>query len=360
MTVLSPLWSRAIDWKGRRTVVPLAFHVFAASAIVFAVVVALALDAIIVGRVFYIWHAVFNMFAVSVFWSLLADLLNHETARRLFGPISAGGTVGAFAGPLVIKLFADDIGPEGVLVVSAGLLELSVIGVAQIRIAGAHLAKEPPVREAGAFAGIGQVITSSYLRPIAGYVLCTAALATFLYFEQIKLVRAEIPDRGDRLDYYATIDLWTSIGTFVLQTFVTARLLKWVGPGVVLVVLPIAQVAGLAAVVLAPSLVALVFAQAGGRAITHGLTRPARELLFTVVEPDEKYRAKNAIDTIGYRFGDVATAWLHTGLVSLAGAGALVVASAPIAVIWIVLASVAGAKFLKETRGPSRSAPSDA
>ena len=362
LTILSPLWSRAIDWKGRRTMVPLAFHVFAASALVFAVAFALELDAIALGRVFYIWHAIFNMFVVSVFWSLLADLLNHETARRLFGPIAAGGTVGAFAGPAVVKLFVDDIGGEGVLVISAGLLELAVIGVAQIRIAGEHLVHEAPRREVGAFAGIGQVARSPYLRMLAGYVVCTATLATFLYFEQAHLARAEIPNRTERTEYFAEIDLWTSAGTFVLQTFVAARLIKWFGPGPVLAILPLAQSIGLSAVILAPSLTVLVVVQASGRAITHGLTRPARELLFTVLDPDAKYRAKNAIDTIGYRFGDVAAAWVRTGLVALAGTTSLVFATAPVALIWIVLAVALGREFgsLTGRRDSSRSAPSDA
>ena len=362
LLVLSPLWSRAIDWKGRRTMVPFAFHVFAACALVFAAAFMLELDAIVMGRVFYIWHAIFNMFVVSVFWSLLADLLNHDTARRLFGPIAAGGTVGAFAGPALIKLFVEDIGGEGVLVISAGLLELAVIGVRQIRIIGEHLVHEPPRREVGAFAGIGQVARSPYLRMLAGYVVCTATLATFLYFEQAHLARAEIPNRIERTEYFAEIDLWTSAGTFVLQSFVAARLLGWIGPGLVLAILPVVQTVGLSGVILAPSLTMLVVVQSSARAITHGLTRPARELLFTVIDPEAKYRAKNAIDTIGYRFGDVAAAWLRTGLVALAGTSSLVVASAPIALVWIVLAIALGRELgsITGTRDSSRNAPTDA
>jgi AAA family ATP:ADP antiporter len=116
-------------------------------------------------------------------------------------------------------------------------------------------------------------------------------------------------------------------------------------------------------VVLAPSLFALVLAQVSARAISHGLTRPARELMFTVVDPDAKYRAKNAIDTIGYRFGDVAAVWSYEGIVALGGAGAVVIATAPLGLIWIVLAAALGFAFRRQvtgTRDPARSAPTDA
>jgi ATP:ADP antiporter, AAA family len=345
--VLSPLWGVALDRGRRRRVVPLAFHAFAACALGFAILVALAVAPVAIGRVFYVWASVFNLFVVSVFWSLLADLLGPEAARRLFGPIAAGGTIGALAGPALTRALVHWTGVEGVLVISAGMLELAVIGTIQLRLAGERLAPsvtEPPPRR-GALAGLAQVARSRYLLAIAGYVLCTATAATFLYLEQAKLARAELPDREARAAFFATIDLWTNAGAFVLQTFVAAYLLGRLGPGLVLALLPLAQAVGISLVVLAPSLAALVFAQVTARAITHGLARPGRELLFTVIDPDEKYRAKNAIDTVGYRFGDVASSWTHTGLVAFGGATALVTATLPLAAGWIAIALALGVGF---------------
>lgn len=345
MVVLAPVWNGGLDRLGRRRLVPYAFHAFALCALAFAVFVGLGVAPVTVGRVFYVWSSVFNMFVVSVFWSLLADLLGPDIARRLFGPIAAGGTIGAIVGPAVTRLLVDDLGVEGVLVISAGFLELAVIATAQVRAAGEQLPHEPaaPERPAGLLAGFAQLARSRYLLAIAGYVLCTATAATFLYFEQAHLAKAQLPDREARTELFASIDLWTNAIVFVLQTFVAARLLAWFGPGLVLALLPLAQVAGISLVVLAPSLAVLVAAQIASRALTHGLTRPARELLFTVVDPDEKYRGKNAIDTVGYRFGDLGSAWLYTALGT--GSLAIVATTVPLAAGWLALAVGLGVVF---------------
>jgi AAA family ATP:ADP antiporter len=346
--LVSPLWSGALGKHSHRRLVPIAFHVSAVCALGFAVCVLTELAPVTVGRVFYIWASVFNMFVVSVFWSLLADLLGPETARRLFGPIAAGGTIGAIAGPALTRLLVGWIGVEGVLVVSAGLLELAVLAVDQVRRAGESFVREArEVKPAGGpLDGIAQVAKSPFLGAIGGYVLCTAVAATFLYLEQAKLAKLEYPDRDARTELFAAIDLGTNMLTFVLQTVLAAQLLRRLGPGIVLLLLPIASVAGLSLVVLAPSIGALVLAQISTRALTHGLTRPSRELLFTVVDRDEKYRAKNVIDTVVLRGGDVAASFGHTGLLALgAGSGVLVIASIPLAAIWLALALALGVLF---------------
>ncbi|MEO8702216.1 MAG: MFS transporter [Kofleriaceae bacterium] len=347
--LVSPLWSAALGSHGHRRLVPIAFHVFAACAIGFGICVALEIEPVVVGRVFYIWASVFNMFVVSVFWSLLADLLGPDTARRLFGPIAAGGTIGAIAGPALTRVLVGWIGVEGVLVVSAGLLEIAVIAVAQVQRAGESFAREaaaPAPKRGGPLDGIAQVARSKFLLAIAGYVLCTAITATFLYLEQAKLAKLEYPDRDARTELFATIDLGTNLLALVLQTLLAAPLLKRFGPGIVLLLLPIAQLAGLSMVVMAPSIAALMFAQITSRALTHGLTRPSRELLFTVVDRDEKYRAKNVIDTVVLRFGDVAASFGHTGLLAIgAGTGVLVIASIPVGALWVACALALGVMF---------------
>ena len=371
MLIVSPLWSAAIARFGRRRLVPFAFHAFALCALGFGALVAIDVEPVWVGRVFYVWSSVFNMFVVSVFWSLLADLIGPEAARRVFGPIAAGGTIGAIAGPALTRALVEVIQVEGVLVISAGLLELAVVGVYQVRRAGEAIEREAVPGDqpdaaagGGAFDGLAQLVKSPYLAAIAGYVLCTAVAATFVYFEQVQLGRSELPDREARTAFFAGIDLWTNVVALVLQTLLAAQLLKRLGPGLVLVLLPLAQAAGITMLVLAPSLSVLVFVQVSSRALTHGLTRPSRELLFTVVDRDEKYRAKNVIDTIIYRFGDVASSWLYTGLLALGGTVSLVFATVPIVGIWVALATVLGVGFrrrveARETAAASRSAPSD-
>jgi AAA family ATP:ADP antiporter len=358
--VLSPVWSALLARWPRRRVIPLAYHVFALCLFAFFLLKRAEVSPLMVGRVFYVWSAVFNFFVVSVLWSLFADLLGPGTARRLFGPIAAGGTVGTFVGPLLTRALVGTIGVPGVLLMSALLLEVALVGIHQVRRTGAELAREDAARYAqenagqadadapvggGAFTGIARVLRTPYLAAIVGYVLCTAFLATFLYFRQVDIVRNAISDRNARTEYFATIDLWVAGVTFVFQTLIARPAIGWFGPGVVLCVLPIVQLVGLSVVFAAPSLATLAVVQTLGRSATHGFTRPSRELLFTVVSRDDKYRAKNAIDTIGYRLGDMLSGWLNTGLIALAGVGAVVGAAIPIVAVWLGLAVILGAGF---------------
>lgn len=346
--IASPLWSRVLANRPKRRVVPIAFHVFAACALGFAGLVAAAVAPVTVGRVFYVWGSVFNIFVVSVFWSLLTDLLGPRTAKKLYGPIAAGGTIGTLVGPALTRLFVGHIGVAGVLVMSALLLEVAVLGAWQVRKAGESL-DHAPVDEpehASALTGVRQVARSPYLLAIVGYVLLTATAATFLYLEQAGIVKASFATRLERTEFFASLDLAIAVATLVIQTVLAAPLLSLLGPGLVLCVLPLAQGVGISVLAIAPSVTALTVIMVLSRAATHGLTRPARELLFTVVDREDKYHAKNMIDIVGYRFGDLASSWLHKGLLALgAGSTALAIAAAPIAALWIALAIALGAGF---------------
>ena len=352
ISVASPVWSAILARWSRRTVVPLAYHVFAACAVGFFLLKRADIAPLTVGRAFYIWSAVFNLFVVSVLWSLFADLLGPGTARRLYGPIAAGGTVGTLVGPSLTRALVGTIGVAGVLLMSAVLLEVAVICIYQVRRAGAGLARGTAAEAdadapagGGAFTGIVQVARSPYLATIVGYVLCTACAATFIYLRQFAIVREAIRDTAARTEYFATIDIWVAVVTLAFQTVLVRPALGWFGPGVVLAILPLTQLVGLSALVLAPSLGALMIVQVISRSATHGLTRPARELLFTVVSRDDKYRAKNAIDTIAYRFGDLASSWLNAGLIAIGGGLALIGAAVPLVAIWLGCAAFLGAGF---------------
>jgi AAA family ATP:ADP antiporter len=189
------------------------------------------------------------------------------------------------------------------------------------------------------------VARSPYLASIVGYVFCTACAATFMYLAQARIVFDAHLDVASRTRYFAAIDWSTQGVALVLQTVVAGAAIRRFGPGIVLAVLPIVQCVGLTVAAVAPSLVAIAVVQVLGKSATHGLTRPARELLFTVVSRDDKYRAKNAIDTIGYRLGDMLSGWLNTGLIALAGVGAVVGASIPIVAVWLGLAVILGVGF---------------
>ncbi|HEX7837194.1 MAG TPA: hypothetical protein VF469_07000 [Kofleriaceae bacterium] len=365
MSAVSPAWSRALVRRSPRRLVAVVFHVFAACLVGFFLIMRAQVAPAAIGRVFYVWSAVFNLFVISVFWSLLADLLGPGLARQLYGPIAAGGTVGAIVGPLLTGRLVGTIAPSGVLMMSALLLELAVLGVLWMRRTARGLSPEPEASPArsdarsnapadalggGAFTGIARVARSPYLSAIVGYVLCTSWAATFLYLAQARLVFDSHLDATARTQYFASIDFWTQTITLVLQTVVVSAAIRRLGPGIVLGVLPIARVVGLSVLAAWPSLTVLWIVQVIGNAATHGLTRPARELLFTVVSRDDKYRAKNAIDTIGYRFGDLSASWVHTGLAAIGG-GALALAPVPLAATWLGLAAILGLGFRRRAAG---------
>lgn len=358
MLVLSPIWGALVK-KGPRRVVPISFHVFALCAFGFAIANRAQWAPIAVGRVFYVWASVFNLFVVSVFWSLLSDLLGAATAKRLYGPIAAGGTIGTVVGPVLTKALVAHVGDAGILALSGMLLEVAVVGVTLLRrsavAADAEIAGDPPV--AGkAFDGLIDVVRSPYLRSIVGYVLCTSFAATFIYLAQSHIVHDLLKDRVARTDYFATVDIYVAIATLVVQVVIAGPLIGWFGPGVVLCVLPIVQVTGLISIVAAPSLALLMVVLVVGKTATHGLTRPSRELLFTVISREDKYRAKNAIDTVGYRLGDFSGAWLGEGLAAAASA-ALVGGVAVLGVVWIGLATLLGAGFRRRVEPTSAKEP---
>jgi AAA family ATP:ADP antiporter len=347
ISCVSPLWGAAVA-KSPRRVVPLAFHAFAVCALGFFFVIRGGVAPITVGRVFYVWSAVFNLFVVSVFWSLLADLLGPGVAKKLYGPIAAGGTAGAFVGPLLTNELVGTIGVAGILALSAALLELAVLGVAGLRRAAARSAEtaepgDPPVG-GRALDGLRHVARSPYLAAIVGYVLCTATAATFVYLAQARITHTELANAVARTHFFSRIDLWVSAVTLVVQLVIAAPLIKLVGPGVVLCILPLVQGLGIAALVTSPTLATLAVVAVAGRAATHGLTRPARELLFTVIPRADKYRAKNVIDTMVYRFGDFSSSWLNRGLTA-AGAGVIAIAALPLSAAWLVLAVALGVGF---------------
>jgi AAA family ATP:ADP antiporter len=344
---IAPLWGVAVR-KSPRRVVPASFHVVAIGSLAFVLLVRVHVGTHVTPYAFYIWAGVYNQFIVSVFWSLLADLVGPDTARTLYGPISAGGTIGAFCGPLLTKFLIPYIDFSGVMVLPIVFLELAVVGSWQIkRIArGMEVKHEDLPLPESPLAGLTRTAKSPYLRSLALFTLLTAVAATFVYFSQANLVKIEIPDRNTRTAYFATLDLWQQGATFFVQLLVAPLLLRRFGPGPVLCLLPLLQLAGLIGFWLAPSIAMIAALHIGSRTVALGLTRPARELCFTVVSRDDKYRAKNVIDTLMYRAGDFVSSWVFLAL----GLGAgLISLTVPMAIGWVALAVWLGLDFRRRT-----------
>ena len=353
MTALAAPWGWLVAKLPRAKFVPIVYRAFAVQLVAFAALVHWNVEPIVVGRIFYVWLSVFNLFVVSVFWSLCADVARPEQGRRLFGPIAAGGTAGALVGPILTRTLVEHVGHAALLLISVALLEAAVWCAHGLdRAARAMPAAETPAKAAApvggtSMAGFVSVARSPYLAGIALYALCAATLATFVYLRQAGIVKLELPDRAARTRFFADVDLWTGIATLAIQMLLTARLMRWIGVGAVLAVLPFAQ--GIGAFVLDrwPTLTVAIAVSAGGRAITHALSRPGRELLFTAVPREDKYKAKNVIDTLVYRFGDFGSAWLFHGL-KVAGVAAAAVA-VPLTVVWAGLALALGVGHRRRT-----------
>ena len=306
------------------------------------------------GQVFYVWFSVFNLFAVMLFWALMADRFALEQAKRLFGAIAVGGTLGAIFGPWLASQLARPLGTPALLLVGAGFLLLALgaaAWLARLRPQeGLAPPDEPPIG-GSAWEGLRAVFRSPYLLAICGYVLILAVMATFLYFTRLQMVAALGTDVDMRTATFARIDLATQVATLVLQAVVTGHLMKRLGVSVALALLPVTVMLGFVGLAIAGSIAALVAFEATFRAVQRGIMRPSRETLFTVVPRADRYKAKAFIDTFVYRAGDVVGAQTE-GLLGRLGLGLAALASCavPLAAAWLALGLWLG-------RAQSRRAP---
>jgi AAA family ATP:ADP antiporter len=324
------------------------FAVIAASLIGFSLLLRSDLPEVRVGQAFFVWVSVFNLILTSVFWGVMADVFSNEQGRRLFGVIAAGGTAGAMVGPFTTRLLVSRLGVEGLLLLAAGLIAAAlacVIGLARVapRSGGAAPREPEPVIGGAVFDGLSHVARSPYLRAISLYILFLTATATFVYFQQGWIVNRELAGRAERTEFFATLDTVTNVLTLVVQLFLTRAIARRLGVTALLVALPLVSAAGLGLLAAAPALLAVGLFQAVRRMSDYGLARPGREILFTVVSREDKFKAKNVVDVVVYRGGDAATAWLNTGLKAAGlGIGAVGLAALPLCALWAFTARALG------------------
>jgi AAA family ATP:ADP antiporter len=299
-----------------------------------------------VARGFFVWLSVFNLFIVSVFWSFMADLFTPEQGARLFGVIAAGGSSGALLGPLFTTGLTF-IFPIPVLMVASSLFIGACIGcVYRLERWGRtqtihHRPQQGEPLRGSFLAGVRLTFSSSYLLGICGYLAILTMTATVLYLEQTRLVSEYLDRPESRTRLFSTLDFTTSLLTWLTQVFMTRRLIGRFGLVAALLFLPTISLVGFLGIALWPSLAVYVVFSVLRRVGEYALSKPAREVLFTVVSREEKYKAKNFIDTAISRGGDASTAWLVTAMKSL-GVTATHIAWAliPLMVVWAWLATV--------------------
>ena len=326
----------------RQRLIPLVYYFFAANLLLFFVLMQNGVDKVILARTFFVWVSVFNLFVISLFWSFMADIFSNAQARRLFGVIAAGGSSGAIAGPLLTALLVGHIGTHHLLLLSIGLLLLSTLAVARLntwaRIHGSGKSEARPIG-GSIWAGIKLTLNSPYLIGMSIYLLFLTLLATLIYFEQMRLVADQLKDSAARTRLFAQIDLAVNVLTLLVEIFLTNRLIGRFGVALLLMALPLLNVVGFGALVVAPTLVVIVVFQALRRVVEYALARPVREILFTVVSREEKYKAKNFIDTVIYRGGDAVSGWLSS---FLKGAGVGLASVATLAIPLALGAALVG------------------
>jgi AAA family ATP:ADP antiporter len=320
-----PLFGWLAARASRRRILGWTLGFFAANLVLFALGFALRPENAWLARAFYIWLSVFSLLAVSVVWSVLADLFRIEQAKRLFASMAVGASAGGLVGPLLGVTLVGSIGHAGLVLLAAALLVGAIVAASRLRAwRERHLLTEDdacaPSRPLGGspFAGAAQVASSPFLLGCAAFVLLLAAVTTFLYFEQARLVEATFPDRADQTRVFGIIDAIVQALAIVTQLFVTGRIAQRLGVGVLLVAVPVVIAGGFVWLAFAPTFAVLVVAMIARRTGEYALVRPGREMLFTVVPVAAKYKAKNFIDTVVYRGSDAVSAWLKTGIEAIA------------------------------------------
>lgn len=349
MLAAVPLFGWVTSRYPRRRFLPYVYYFFIANLAVFYLLLRAEGDHVYAARAFFIWTSVYNLFVVSVFWSFMADLYTNPQAKRLFGFIAAGGTSGALAGPAIAAALAQPLGTANLLLVSAGFMAVAVVCIhrliawkgAQPQAASSAEQRAAEARPLGGriLAAFPLLLRSPYLLGIALFMLLFTTLSTVLYFQQAQIVRDAFASSAERTTVFAAIDFAVNALTITIQVFLTARLVRGLGIAWTLALVPVLLGAGFLALGFAPVLAVLVAVQILRRAGDYAVTRPAREMLYVVLGREEKYKAKNFIDTVVYRGGDAVSAWAYAGLRAMGlGLGAIAFVAVPISVVWAWLA----------------------
>ena len=353
MLVISPLFAALVSRWPRRRFVTWSYRALMACLLGFYVALISLPEASLVwvGRAFYIWVSVFNLFAVSVFWAVMADVFHSEASRRLYGVIAAGGSLGALVGGVVTSSLVSAVGAPALLLISLVMLELALWCMyaltrdGQTNAAGVRSSGESVIG-GNAVEGFKLAARSPYLLGVCGYMLLYTIGSTFLYFLQAQIVDATIDGKAAQTAYFASVDIWVNSLTLMLQLFLTGRLMAKLGVGLTLAALPLISIIGFMGLGLVPILAAVVVFTVARRVTNFALSRPAREALYVPLSRSEKYKAKNLIDTVVYRVGDQIGAWTNGVLIWLGfGISGIAYTAVPLAAVWLALSLWLGRRY---------------
>ena len=306
----------------------------------------------LINQIFYVWVSVFSLLNISVFWSFMADTYNKEQAKRLFGFIAAGSSLGAFCGPLITILFARTVGSNGLILISATMLFIPVliaIYLQRIKETGLRNTATSQFNEqpmgAKIFSGFKELGLNPLLLGIGIFIVLYSGMNTIFYYA-LKNFLTNV-DQATRTQIWAGIDLAVNVLSILTAMFGTGRLASRFGLSVTLPLVPMIITILLFTFALSPMLWTFVGLQIVRRAGEYAITKPAREMLFTTVDRESRFKAKSVIDVVIYRGADVSWGWAYTSLTQLLGFGlaGIAVIGALIASIWSLLAVYLGRNF---------------
>ena len=365
MLAVTPVFGWVASRFPRRKFLPWVYYFFVINILLFwagfSYAINNGLSFVWLGRAFFVWLSVFNLFVVSVFWSFMADIYTREQSRRLFGVISAGGSAGALIGPLATGSLVVPIGFQNLLPISASLLLFGVYCITRLRrwVESEHRGEIESTMASAAplggtlLGGISLVTRSKYLSAIGLASIIASLLGTALYMFMTELVGEAFASTDERTRTFAFIDAATNTMAMLVQLFIVKRAVWRFGVGITLSLLPVISIIGFALVAINPTFLVVAAVQAVRRAVGFGLSKPTNDMLYSVVTPEEKYKSKNFIDTAVYRGGDLIGTWTVRALWGLGFAGISLV-MLPFAALWVAIALWVGKAYRAYDSGTAK------
>lgn len=363
MLLVTPLFGWLTSKFPRRQFLPWVYLFFIANILIFWGVFSLfpddGQDQIWLGRVFFVWLSIFNLFVVSVFWSFMADIYSREQGRRLFGVIAAGGSIGGLIFSGVNSVLVIEVGSENLFPISAALLGVAIVCIAKLR----HWVSQERERQSlsrigegkplggSPFAGVTHALSSMYFGGIAVSSVIASLLGTFLYIFTAQLVDQSIPDPDRQTQFFSIVNAATLAVSLLGQLFFVRHVVGRFGIGVSLALMPIVSVAGFAILAINPTLAGLAILTIARRGLGFGFTKPTTDMLYSVVSAEDKYKSKNFVDTAIYRAGDVVGAWAIRGLIMLGlGISAISWIMVPFTAAWSMIALWLGRDYRRRAK----------
>jgi AAA family ATP:ADP antiporter len=360
-TAVVALYGVAVSRIRFTFLVPAMYGIFALTFVIFYLSASASTDRTLVDKSFYVWVSVFSLFHISVFWSFMSDLFNKEQAGRLFSIIAAGASVGGLIGPSIPSFFSDSLGTDHLMLIASLMLLVPIpiiFYLQSLKSTDLHNEALTPSNVGASiggnpFAGFKLFFSNPYLLAIGLFILLYTGISSFVYFE-LKNILADLT-RPERTAVWAQMDLAVNVLSIGTGLFATGRIVSKFGMPFTIALVPVLIAIGLLVIAASPLMAVVVGLQIIRRAGNYAVTRPAREMLFTRVDRETRFKAKPVIDIVAYRGGDTLMAWLFTGLTQGLGLGlaAVAIVGAGIAALWAIVGIYLGRWFERDEQ-PSK------